>query len=498
MDIPKTTITSLPPELFFTIFSYLPRRTIKTVISPLSSVTRSSPSKSALQNLSLATKSLRAISAPHIFESIVIKNFRQLEEFVAAGGIGEKAGRYVSRVVMRWEAYGGVVKVEEQTSRQSLGVAEMHTLVKSAIDLMPGLKGLTMDFPGAIGALAYALEDGGALERLQAVCLRNGKWEYGGDITGLLGGLGKLRGLQTVAIDGTACITGSMEPRRALQVDKADFRELVNLEVKNVSRFNDHALHSIMRAAGMSTALTVKNCAGITLPGTRNLLVEHGNRLQYLSLEILKKWDQEAHRPESEREREHEHELYRFSDDEHLCPVIRDHCKNLQILDIHTNKICKEILFSTPNGSGAMTGGLPTPPGSPDLHPTRVVDVPTPPADAATDEPEISRTTMLPPPLFSFQHLSLFRHEEEERLFSPRIEKRQKMKRITLRIPYDSSCFGAGAGGPSLQQRYTTLCDGSPASELLEFANRAFEEGLVELANVQGHWKGGPYLIMKD
>ncbi|KAK6355944.1 hypothetical protein TWF718_000321 [Orbilia javanica] len=494
MASPKTTVSSLPPELFLTIFSYLPHRTIKTVISPLNSISRTSPSKSALQNLSLTSKSLRTISTPYIFESITIKNVAQLEEFVQVGGIGETVGRYVRRVVIRWEAYGGVVKLPQQLPQ----VEGLNGLVQRAVDLMPNLNTLTMDFPGAIDALDYAIVGGNELERLQGVSVRNGRAEYGGDITELLCKLGKMRRLQNLAIDGTICAMETTGSISVLSLDRGDFGNLVNLEVTNVSRFNDNMLHSIMGVAGKSTALTVKNCASITLSETRKLLVEFGERLQYLSLEILKKWVHEAHRPEHEAEHEHEHELYRISDDEHLCPAIRDYCGNLQILDIYTNKICREIFFPKSKGSGAMTGGLPTPPESPDLPPTRPLDIPTPPTDVITDAQGFVRTGMLPPPLFSFQNLSLFQQEEEERLIQMPIEKRQKMKRVKLRIPYDSSCYGAGIGGPSLQQRFTTLCDGTPAIELLEVGKKVYEEGLAELANVQGHWKGGPYLIMKD
>ncbi|KAF3286665.1 hypothetical protein TWF970_008513 [Orbilia oligospora] len=467
MASPKTTLTSLPPELFLTIFSYLLHRTIKTVVSPLNSTTRTSPSKSALQNLSLTSKSLRVTSTPYIFESITIKSFTQLQEFVKDGGIGEIVGRYVRRVVMRWDAYGGVVKL----SQQYLPTENLKVLMKRALGLMSNLNTLTMDFPGAIDALSYPIVE-------------------------LLYDLGKLRELQTLIIDGTTCPTDTLKPNSVLHLVPGGFKELVNLEVVNVSSFNDNLLSNIMGAASKSTALTIKNCTGVTLSGTRKLLLKYGGRLQYLSLEVLKGWVHDTNRPEHEAE--HEHELYRFSEDEHLCPVIRDCCRNLQILDLYTNKICKEMLFSMSTGSGAMTGGLPTPPESPDLPPTRIIDIPTPPTDIITDQRGFIRTSVLPPPLFSFQNLSLIHQgeEEEERLVKAPVEKRQKMKRVKLRIPYDSSCYGTGVGGPSLQQRFTTLCDGAPAIELLEVGKKAFEEGLVELVNVQGHWKGGPYLMM--
>ncbi|KAF3150584.1 hypothetical protein TWF594_009220 [Orbilia oligospora] len=464
MASPKTTLTSLPPELFLTIFSYLPHRTIKTVVSPLNSTTRTSPSKSALQNLSLTSKSLRVTSTPYIFESITIKSFTQLEEFVRDGGIGEIVGRYVRRVAMRWDAYGGVMKL----SQQYLPTENLKVLMKRALGLMSNLNTLTMDFPGAIDALAYAIASESGLKHFQG----------------------------TLIIDGTACPTDTLKPSSVLHLVPGDFKELVNLEVVNVSSFNDNLLSNILRTASKSTALTIKNCTGVTLSGTKKLLLEYGGRLQYLSLEVLKGWVHDTNR--SDHEAEHEHELYRFSEDEHLCPVIRDCCRNLQILDIYTNKICKEILFSKSTGSGAMTGGLPTPPESPDLPPTRIIDIPTPTTDIITDQRGFIRTSMLPPPLFSFQNLSLVHpgEEEKERLVKAPVEKRQKMKRVKLRIPYDSSCYGTGIGGPSLQQRFTTLCDGAPAIELLEVGKKAFEEGLVELMNVQGHWKGGPYLMM--
>ncbi|KAK6515080.1 hypothetical protein TWF506_007429 [Arthrobotrys conoides] len=492
MASPKTTLTSLPPELFLTIFSYLPHRTIKTVISPLSSTTRTSPSKSAIQNLSLTSKSLRTTSTPYIFESITIKSLAQLEEFVKDGGIGEMVGRYVRRVVMRWDAYGGVMKL----SQQFLPTESLQAFMKRAVELMPNLNTLMVDFPGAINALAYAVMGEDGLKNLQGVSVRNGRAEYGGDVSELLCKLGKLGGLQTLAVDGTTftTYTDTELSKSSFHLDRGDFGELVNLEVINISRFSDNLLFRIMRAASKTTALTIKNCGGITLSGTRKLLMKYGDRLHYLSLEILKGWVQEADRPDHEAK--HEHELYRFSEDEHLCPVIRDYCKNVQILDIYTNKICKEILFPKATGSGAMTSGLPTPPESPDLPPTRVLDIPTPPTDVTTDSRGFIRTSILPPPLFSFQNLSLLHQGEEDRLVQAPVEKRQRLKRVKLRIPYDSSCYGIGVGGPSLQQRYTTLCDGTPAIELLEVGKKAFEEGLTELANVQGHWKGGPYLIM--
>lgn len=401
-------------------------------------------------------------------------------------------GRYVRRVVVRWEAYGGVVKVSEQCPRDK----NLDVLMRRAVELMPNLNALTMDFPGAINALACAIVGRQGLKHLHGVSVRNGRAEYGGEITGLLYKLGKLRGLQSLTVDGTSTSTDTMESKSVLHPYRGDFGDLVNLEVTNVSKFNDNLLYSLMRTANKSTALTVKNCAGVTLSGTRKLLTEYGGRLQYLSLEVLKKRVHEGHRPEHDAE--HEHELYRFSDGEHLCPVIRDYCNNLQILDIYTNKICKEILFPKSTGSGAMTGGLPTPPESPDLPPTRVIDIPTPPTDTTIDARGFVRTGMLPPPLFSFQNLSLFHQGEEEGLMQTPVEKRQKMKRVKLRIPYDPSCYGAGMGGPSLQQRFTTLCDGTPAIELLEVGKKAFEEGVAELANVQGHWKGGPYLIRSE
>ncbi|KAK6337356.1 hypothetical protein TWF730_002758 [Orbilia blumenaviensis] len=491
MTTQKPIITSLPPELFLSIFSHLPHRTIKTIISPLHSITRASASKSALQNLSLASKSLRSISEPHIFESVIIKSFSQLEEFAKGGGVGEKYGSYVRRIVMRWDAYGEIIK----PSDYDLDAARTGDLVRKAMELIPNLRGLAMNFPGAIDSLGSALESRMESEHLQTIDIRNGRVGYAGDITALFHRIGKLSELQSVVIDGT-CITDTAQPGRMLHLDKGDLENLVNLEIINVSGFNDQMLHGTMMTAARLTALTVKKCPDVTLSGTRRLIIEHGGRLQHLSLDIVKKWVQAGHRPDSEPE--HEHELYRFSEDEHLCPVIRDYCTNLQILDISTNKICKEILFSASRESGAMTGGLPTPPGSPDLPPTRVVDIPTPPTDAAVDVEELTRAPMLPPPLFSFQNLSLFYRGEEERLLQMPPEKRQKLKRVKLQIPYDSSCFGAGMGGPSLQQRYTTLCDGSPAKELLEVAKRVFDEGLAELVNVQGHWKGGPCLIMKD
>ncbi|KAF3191939.1 hypothetical protein TWF106_000230 [Orbilia oligospora] len=492
MASPKTTLTSLPPELFLTIFSYLPCRTIKTVVSPLNSTNRTSPSKFALQNLSLTSKSLRTTSTPYIFESIIIRSFTQLEEFVKDGGIGEIVGRYVRRVVMRWDAYGGVMKL----SQQHLPTKDLGVLMKRASALMSNLNTLTMDFPGAIDALAYDIASEGALKHLQGVSVRNGRAEYGGDVAGLLYNLGKLRELQTLIIDGTTCPTDTLKPKSMLHLVPGDFKKLVNLEVVNVSSFNDNLLSSVMRAASKSTALTIKNCTGVTLSGTKKLLLEYGGRLQCLSLEVLKGWVHDTTR--AEHEVEHEHELYRLSEDEHLCPVIRDCCRNLQILDIYTNKICGEILSSKSTGSGAMTSGLPTPPESPDLPPTRIIDIPTPPTDIITDQRGFIRTPMLPPPLFSFQNLSLIHQGEEgeERLVKAPVEKRQKMKRVKLRIPYDSSCYGTGVGGPSLQQIFTTLCDGAPAIELLEVGKKAFEEGLVELVNVQGHWKGGPYLMM--
>ncbi|KAF3931907.1 hypothetical protein ABW20_dc0100361 [Dactylellina cionopaga] len=497
-----TTITTLPPELFLTIFSHFPQRTVRTVTSPLTSITTTSPSKLAVQNISFASKTLRRICAPYVFEAVVIKSKAQLEEFVRDGGMGERIGWCIKRVVMRWDNNGAIVaKTIEEKEEERL----LHGLVKKAIEAMTGLRSLIMDFPGAVDALSYTLSDEtlpAIGERLVTVSVKNGRYEFDGGVSGLLSGLGRLKGLKSVVVDGTKSASSS-SPSAFTSVPLvlnpcSAFKQLVRLDVSSLSSLDDQVLQGVLTAAEKLMALSLKSCERITLAGVRKILVEHGCRLRSLTLEIIKK--NKAASEAATVPGDVGFELHDFAPDEHLCPAIRDYCTNLQTLELYTNKICKEILFSaadSKNGSGTMTGGLPTPPGSPELAPTRVADIPTPPVDAAALGVVEERTAMLlPPPLFSFHQLAYI--YEKQQLGVQTVERREKMKRAVLRIPYDSSCFGKGAGGPSLQQVHTSLCDGLPAKELLEVGRKAFDEGLVEVVNVTGHWKGGPYLIMKD
>ncbi|EPS45156.1 hypothetical protein H072_843 [Dactylellina haptotyla CBS 200.50] len=503
MDSIVTTITTLPPELFINIFSHLPQRGIKTVISPLSFVTRSSPSKNALQSLSLSSRSLRDICSPYVFEAITIKSLVRLEEFVE-NGVSQKFGGYVKRAVLRWDAMGAIVKQDAQVQTKSDGL-RLGELLRKALQSMPGLKSITLDFPGAIEALGYSLSDeevaAGLKDQLLTIAVRNGRYEFSGEVDELFEGLGRVSALKSIILDGTSHthLSGLTRPQGALQLTENAFGQLVNLEINGISCINDQMVHDIMASTSVHfTALSVKNCKSVTLAGTRRLLIEFGRTLQSLNLEMVKRKSCPDH------DHDEDFELHEFGDDEHLCPIIRDYCTELKILELYTNKICKEILFPYTTvdkrsgiASGAMTGGLPTPPGSPELAPTRVMDIPTPPVDAISDSESIGEEgTMLPPPLFSFNfgHFVQNFKKREVKL----VEKRQKLKRISLRIPYDSSCFGAGSGGPSLQQVHTSLCDGLPAKELLEIGRKAFEDGLVDLVKVTGHWKGGPYLIMDD
>ncbi|KAK6530119.1 hypothetical protein TWF694_003490 [Orbilia ellipsospora] len=483
-----TTLTSLPPELFMAIFSYLPHRTTKTVISPLHSTTRFSPSKSALQNLSFSTSTLRAVCAPYIFEALHIKSPSKLQELVESQLL-TNIGRYVKRITIRWDGVGAVVKRNNQDVPIPLEDEKIKEHVGVIIKFMPGLKSITFDFPGAVTALEYALAHGGVVESLETVSVRNGRYEYHGGMAGLFTGLGKLKGLKSVVVDGVFCGDYTLKSERPLGLDTGAFGRLVNLDLGNISSLDDGILHEVVSAAkGDLKALRIKSCEGVTLAGMRRLLMEFGANLQSLVLEIIKKKTCQ----DCNHNHEEEYELHEFQEEEHLCPVIRDYCGDLKMLDLYTNKICKEILFSSGSGSGAMTGGLPTPPGSPELAPTRLIDIHTPPVDSVPGEETVGAETMLPPPLIAFKPGNFEKRREVN------VVKREKMKRVALRIPYDSSCFGAGAKGPSLQQVHTTLCDGSLARDLLEIGTRAYEDGLVGLVNVTGHWKGGPRLIMDD
>jgi len=303
-------------------------------------------------------------------------------------------------------------------------------------------------------------------------------------------GLGRSRKLKSLTFDGNEKDLKSLPMSRAVGVKlgKEAFGNLVALDVAGIATIDDMMLRTIVRTAGKLTSLSVRNCSSITLSATRKLLISYGYKLQHLSLEILKAQSLG-------------HSSIHSREDEHLCPVIRDCCSRLKMLDLYTNKICNEVLFPSMDnrsGNGAMTGGLPTPPASPDLVPAMVAGIPgipTPPAESTTLDIGIS-APMLPSPLFNFSNTAIGHNSWVEE--NQNEQKREMMRSVSLRIPYDASCFGAGSGGPTLQQTFTSLCDGMPAKELLEFGQKAFEEGLVELVKIRGHWKGGPYLIMKN
>ncbi|KAF3928741.1 hypothetical protein AA313_de0209207 [Arthrobotrys entomopaga] len=488
---PTTTLTSLPPELFITIFSHLPHRTIKTVISPLHSTTRLSPSKTALQNLSFSTSTLRSICIPYIFEALHIKSPLNLQELVESG-LPTAIGRYVRRITIRWDSFGAIVKRKDQDEAPSLEAEKIKNLVRTVLKSMPGLKSITLDFPGAVTALEYALADGGVVEGLETVTVRNGRYEHYGSMAQFLTRLGRVKVLKSVVVDGIFCGGNNMSTsEQPLGLDVGAFGGLVNFDLNNISGVDDEMLYEVLSATkGELRSLRMRNCQGVTLAGMRRLLIKFGAGLQNLVVEIIKKKTCQ----DCSHSHEEEYELHDFQEEEHLCPVIRDYCGDLKILDLYTNKICKEVLFASDSGSGVMTGGLPTPPGSPELAPTRLMDIHTPPVESVSGDKVVGTGAMLPPPLIAFHASNFGKRVEEIKV----VEKRERMKRMTLRIPYDSSCFGAGGKGPSLQQVHTTLCDGSPAKELLEIGTRAYEDGFVGVVNVTGHWKGGPRLIMDD
>ncbi|KAK6332880.1 hypothetical protein TWF696_002900 [Orbilia brochopaga] len=459
-------------------------------------------SKPTLRSLALTNRRLRAICMPYLFDSISVRSITALNSFVDSG-VAENISAFIQRLVLRWDSVGAVVALEDQQIQEQDSIL---VAVTTAVGRMHGLKTVLADFPGAFTAFDKILEHN-QHEALQTLTIRNGKWELAGPVDGLLQKLASLPALATLTLDGTIsrASTATMIHRN-LQPPVGAFASLNKLDLTSLSAFDDTLLSYIVASAGNLRTLSVKSCASITLANTRALLAAHGRKLHHLSLEILKQRTNANYNPtdmhadaDGEGSR---HELDDISDAEHLCPAIRA-CINLRTLDLFTNKICNEIFKPPTVTSSAISPGdtnLPTPPGSPVLLPTHAVEIPTPPSDANSLNPrDVTTDITLPPPICTYPSPPAYDKTREDDTPTPTTASfppREKMTRVILRIPYDASCFGAGAGGPSVQQRYTRLCDGTPAGELLEIGKRAFEEGRVGLISVRGHWKGGPYLIM--
>ncbi|KAF3927293.1 hypothetical protein ABW21_db0200722 [Orbilia brochopaga] len=453
------------------------------------------PSKPIIRDLSLTSRRLRSICMPYLFDSISIKSVAALSSFVDTG-VAETVGRHVKRLVLRWDSVGTVVAIEEQDLTR---YEDIPAAVTAAVGRMPGLRILTADLPGAFTALEKILEQNQHVA-LQTVAARNGRWELAGPIDGIIQQLAGIPGLKTLILDGVISRADTATTLKHIQLPAGAFNALDKLELTSLSTLNDTLLTSIVASASNLRTLSVRTCASITLTNTRRLLATHGRKLQHLTLEILKPRMHAEYNPtDAQADAAGEgsrHELDDISDAEHLCPAIRG-CVNLRTLDLFTNKICSEIFRSSATSSS--DGSLPTPPGSPALLPTHILELPTPPSDANPSSPrDVSTVVTLPPPLCSYPIPSYEKTRDEtlSQVLVPPMPAREKMARVTLRIPYDASCFGKGAGGPSLQQRFTRLCDGMPAEELLQIGRRAFEDGRVGVVSVRGHWKGGPFLIM--
>ncbi|KAJ6258866.1 hypothetical protein Dda_5761 [Drechslerella dactyloides] len=471
-DCDTRSLTALPAELLLAILGHL-------------------PSKPALRGLALTNRKLRAICMPYLFDSISVKSVAALHHLVDSG-VAETVGVYVKRLVLRWDSIGAIVTVEQQHEQQPHD--DVFAAVATLAGYMPGLKAITADFPGAFTTVDKMLEKNGHAT-LQSVAVRNGKWELADPIDGLVQRLAALPALKSLTLDGVTS-RADTAVRKHAELPVGAFASLDKLELASLSTLDDALLRSIVASTRTLRTLSVRSCTAITLANTRALLAAYGHNLHHLSLDIIKSRLHTAYNP-TDRDADADgegsrHELMDISPTEHLCPAIR-RCVNLRTLDLYTNKICSE-LFHPPTTSAST---LPTPPGSPTLLPIRVPDIPTPPSDAnaASDTRGISGIP-LPPPSFSLPATPTLEDEKQREEIPATVRTREKMTRVALRIPYDASCFGAGAGGPSVQQRYTRLCDGLPAGELLEIGKRAFEEGVVGVVSVRGHWKGGPYLIM--